>query len=137
MRAIGAAIFALLLAPADLAAAEPQAPAAGAADPSPKQAASGVPHWVRRPDAADVIKAYPDAASYAGQSGYAKIMCVTQADGGMGQCSIVTEAPAGAGFGEAALKLAPQFRLSLETDTGASTAGWKITIPIRFGGRRP
>jgi hypothetical protein len=38
----------------------------------------------------------------------------------------------GAGFGEAALKLAPKFRMSPRTNAGETVGGGRVRIPITF-----
>lgn len=50
----------------------------------------------------------------------------------MGPCTVVREYPAGAGFGEATLKLAPLFQMSATTSDGTSVEGGTVRLPIRW-----
>lgn len=60
--------------------------------------------------------------------------CRVVADGRMNACVILTEEPPGYGFREAALKLAPKFRLHPALPDGTPVKGGTIKIPLRFMG---
>ena len=45
---------------------------------------------------------------------------------------LICAAPAGLGYGEAAMKLSPYFRLAVWTDEGLPTVGGTVSIPLRF-----
>jgi hypothetical protein len=45
---------------------------------------------------------------------------------------VTSEEPAEFGFGQAALALAPHFRLSVWTEQGLPTVGGRVTLPIRY-----
>jgi protein TonB len=91
-----------------------------------------MPHWVLRPDADDVARVYPGAALRRGVSGQAVMLCKVTADGSMSDCKLLSEQPAGMGFGEAALNLAPDFKMSTTKSDGSSIAGATVRIPMRF-----
>jgi periplasmic protein TonB len=118
-------LSAALLASAPLAAAdEPPANtlATSPAPPKPREA----PRWVRRPSADDIARVYPDRALTAHPSGKVVISCKIDPAGKMAGCTVVSETPPGAGFGAAALALAPEFQMS------PPLAGATMTIPIHF-----
>jgi len=48
----------------------------------------------------------------------------------LADCIVVSEAPQGAGLGDAALQMSSKFRMKLQTKDGQSTAGATIDIPI-------
>jgi TonB family protein len=92
----------------------------------------GKPRWVQLPSAEEVGDAYPDAARKASiWTGRAALACLVQSDGKVA-CSLDSEAPAGYGFGEAAMRIAPHFRLATWTTEGLPVVGGKVRIPIRF-----
>lgn len=61
-----------------------------------------------------------------------RLACVVVQGGGVTDCRIDQESPAGAGFGAAALSLAPHFRLTTWTVEGLPTVGGTINIPLRY-----
>ena len=61
-----------------------------------------------------------------------RLTCVVQPGGTVSDCAVVSEAPAGAGLGAAALSLAPAFRLSTWTTEGLPVVGGTIGIPLRY-----
>lgn len=108
--------------------------AAWAAQPAPPVAPAplGAPDWVQRPQAADVAWAYPADAKAAKLEGRATLACRVDGDGRLDACQVASEAPLGAGFGEAALKLAPNFQMTPVDKTGRRTAGAPVRIPLKF-----
>jgi TonB family protein len=118
--------------------------AAQAASPGAAPSAAGPvvtrPDWVKRPSAGDFAAVYPAEAMRLGRSGRATIGCIVSVEGTLQRCNAVFEDPAGAGFGAAALALAPQFRMKPQTVDGRPVAA-SIRFPIVFqgaggGGRR-
>lgn len=60
------------------------------------------------------------------------IRCTVAEAGMLTGCDIVSESPAGYEFGQAALDLAPRFRMRTATTGGRSTAGAVVMVPIVF-----
>lgn len=92
----------------------------------------GKPNWVAIPTADQIVA----ALGKIDRPGTSRVVikCVVQAGGGVSDCSVESENPAGAGLGQAALTLAPSFRLSTWTDEGLPIVGGTVRIPIRYEG---
>jgi TonB family protein len=90
------------------------------------------PDWISKPSGAQLSNAYPRTAAASGVPGSAIILCQVRLDGAVENCKVAAETPLGAGFGEAALKLAPLFRISPLLKDGTAVAGAEVTIPIAF-----
>ena len=75
---------------------------------------------------------YPDRAQRMGVSGHATIACTVNADGMVGDCSIISETPSDQGFGDAALKLSKLFQMKPKSLNGVPVAGGLVNIPIGF-----
>jgi len=93
----------------------------------------GKPQWTALPTGQAMIGAYP-AAARAAKAGTARVQmrCVIAEDGAATACALVSETPEGLGFGEAALSLAPHFRLSIWSDEGLPIVGGQVIIPLRY-----
>ncbi len=89
------------------------------------------PDWLRRPSPQELLAVYPREAMQRGLSGSATISCIVTAQGGLRNCEVASEKPAGAGFGAAALALSPQFLLRPATRDGVPVES-VINVPIRF-----
>lgn len=86
---------------------------------------------LRRPSAEDVMRWYPPSARAERVEGRATMRCRIDVAGAMRDCAILSETPAGYGFGEAALRLSHTFKLVV-TGAAPSPEGRSITIPIAF-----
>lgn len=102
--------------------------------------ASGIgrPQWTALPTAADMAAVMPAAAVKAGVYKARVVMeCRVAAEGALTSCATQVEAPAGLGYGDAAVRLASNFRLSVWTDEGLPSIGGKVRVPIRFDFETP
>jgi protein TonB len=107
----------------------PFAPAATAvAPPAP---AIVRPQWLSRPGAREFERFYPARARDRGKEGRVTLDCIVAADGAIG-CRIVQETPEGWGFGQAALKIAPAFRIAPQMEDGRPTAGGTVRVDLNF-----
>lgn len=92
------------------------------------------PSWIQRPTAEDVGRVTP-TIELGPKEVRVLMVCRITAAGGLEACSIKEETPPGYGFGEAALKLAPKFRMPDVDLEGRPVAGRTVQIPImwKFG----
>jgi TonB family protein len=99
--------------------------------------AIGKPQWAALPTAEETAAAF-DAVTKAGVGGTVRVMlhCTVEAGGGVSDCAVAREEPAGQGVGQAALSLAPRFKITTWTMEGLPTVGGSVNIPLRYEGAR-
>jgi periplasmic protein TonB len=90
------------------------------------------PKWLSRPSAEEMSRYYPERAIDLDLTGQATLFCSVVASGKLADCRVVSETPAGAKFGDAALKLASFFRMSPRTVDGKPVDGGLTRISIAF-----
>jgi TonB family protein len=95
----------------------------------------GHPRWIALPTSVQTIEAFTPVAK-AGVTGTIRVTlsCTVQRGGGVSDCSVAHEEPAGQGVGQAALTLTPYFKVSTWTAEGLPTVGGGLNIPLRYEG---
>lgn len=89
------------------------------------------PRWLSRPGAREFERFYPARARERGQEGRVTLDCRVRANGAIG-CTVANETPSGWGFGAAALKIAPSFRLAPRLEDGRPSEGGMVRVDIAF-----
>ncbi len=89
------------------------------------------PDWERVPSGNDLAAYYPATAEARGVEGRVRLQCQVNIRGDVGSCVVVKEAPAGVGFGAAALRLTPLFHMKPGTRDGIPQPS-RVLIPVRF-----
>jgi outer membrane biosynthesis protein TonB len=92
------------------------------------------PTWLKKPTSADLAGVFPTAAIKAGKDGKAGIGCQVTVEGFLQNCKVLFEDPVGLGFGQAALQLAPQFRMTPKIRGGQPMPGGSVSVPIVWAG---
>lgn len=90
------------------------------------------PQWITRPAADDYAKYYPREALQLGVSGHTSMECTIRDNGTLENCHVLSETPAGQGFGSAVLRLASKFRMQTSTVDGQPVGGARVVIPISW-----
>ena len=98
----------------------------------PLEGAVANPVWLQLPSADDMVRRYPPLAKALDIDGAALLRCKVTAQGGLQDCVAIREAPLGLGFGEAAMQMAPLFRMKPVAADGASVGGAEVQVPIKF-----
>jgi protein TonB len=70
------------------------------------------PRWLSQPTAEEMSRLYPQTAIDRDLTGDVSLMCAVVATGKLTDCKVMRETPAGAGFGQAAVKLSAYFRMT-------------------------
>ena len=102
-------------------------------DPAVLKGAATVtkPSWAALPSAADFQASFPKAEN--GINNVRVVLACRVAEGGsLSGCAVDQEEPAGQGFGQGALALAPKFRVGPWSLAGEPTVGAKLRVPIRY-----
>jgi protein TonB len=86
------------------------------------------PDWTRRPSRDDLMRLYPRGVT--GVRGQVRARCLIDANGKFMSCDIISEEPAGKGFGEATIRLSKLFQMKLLDADGLPVAGRKLTLPV-------
>ena len=89
------------------------------------------PKWTALPSVADMQAAVPKTEGGPNDI-RVTLVCAVQDGGGLSGCAVDREEPAGQGFGQAILTLAPKFRVDLMSGEGTPTVGAKVRVPVRF-----
>jgi hypothetical protein len=88
--------------------------------------------WTSSPSYADLLAALPARAKAGNVSGTVALRCAFTDDGKLSGCNIANELPAGYGFGDAALNLAPHFKAPAKGPDGKSLRGSWVNLSIFF-----
>jgi protein TonB len=122
-------------APATSLAVTASAPPPAVPVPEPAPAATPLindPVWLRRPSGQEAADLYPSQAQEDNVEGEASIDCAVSGDGRLYDCAVVSEHPAGKGFGRATLSLTSRFRMRSTTESGHAVAGHRVRVPVRW-----
>jgi len=87
--------------------------------------------WLQRPNAEQFAQYYPPAAGQQRLGGNATLECLVDATGHL-SCRVISEAPEGLGFGEAALRLSQFFQAGDKTSAGVATSGGRVRVNLTF-----
>jgi hypothetical protein len=88
------------------------------------------PIWTRHPSANDLERLYPKDVH--GVTADVRADCTIDEEGRFTTCDIVSENPAGMGFGESTIKLAKLFQMKSIDGEGRPVAGRKLHLPVRW-----
>ena len=89
------------------------------------------PEWLKKPTGGDLVKLYPPEALQKTKSGQAVIHCMVNVQGTLHGCVVINEAPAGMGFGAAAVKMTRTMSMKPATENGKPVES-DFTFPIKF-----
>lgn len=96
------------------------------------------PEWSELPRGFDALSAAPPIGYLFGLSGWAMLACKVGPLGLLEDCSVAAEGPKGLGYGQAALRLVPRYRLSLKMmDQGAAGERLNLQVPFMQPPREP
>jgi TonB family protein len=95
------------------------------------------PKILSKPTAAQIQAAYPVRALSDQVEGAAIIVCTVGARGELSACRVGREEPGGYGFGQAAVDLAPDFKLAPAEIDGEPVGGAPVSIAVAFTAADP
>ena len=87
--------------------------------------------WLVKPKGEELWRVYPTAAKQRNVAGNVVLRCIAGADGFVSQCSVLSEAPANQGFGNAALEMTAYMRMNPATEHGVPVPS-PVNIPVAF-----
>lgn len=90
------------------------------------------PDWLRKPTPDQLLAVWPIGAAKQGKKGRGVIDCSVSLQGALFDCNVVSEEPAGSGFGGAALALTPQFLMKPATLNGVPIVAPHHRIGVTF-----
>jgi TonB family protein len=90
------------------------------------------PRWVYLPTERDIASVYPNGADSRHTAGEATVKCTIGGTGDLKACAVTDEAPAGEGFGSAAMKLTHQYRMRQHANDGSPVAGRSVELTMDF-----
>ena len=90
------------------------------------------PDWKTPPTTSEIKAYYPGAAAKHRLRGSAILRCRINVFGSAVDCSIDSEDPPGAGFGEAALRMSSIFRMRAATRDGTPVPALNVPITVSF-----
>lgn len=91
------------------------------------------PDWVGSPTKQQIMAAFPPEATAAGvKVGVGVVVCRVATQGALIDCAASQEAPAGLGFGRAAVAVAASMRMVPWTKEGRPVVGGQIKVAVRF-----
>jgi TonB family protein len=108
------------------------APARGPGFPASNPPIRTRPDWIRVPTLDDIAEFYPRGALARGLEGRVVLDCRVSVAGRLKDCSVLEDAPSGAGFGEAALQIAPLVVVRPGTIDGAPIVDEPVRVPLAF-----
>ncbi|MCR5872964.1 hypothetical protein LRS10_01370 [Phenylobacterium sp. J426] len=89
------------------------------------------PKWTAMPEAADFQATIPKHED--GPNAVRVVLvCDVQAGGVLSGCAVDKEEPAGQGFGQGVLALAPKFKVEPWSAEGLPIVGSKVRVPVRY-----
>lgn len=86
------------------------------------------PAWTAQPSAADLAAGAPASR----EGGRAIMDCVFTAEGTLSNCAVVSQLPVTGGFGDAAVAVAPRYRVAPVGADGVAVAGKPVRVPVIF-----
>lgn len=89
------------------------------------------PVWTHTPTTWRLSTLYPERALESGREGEASVHCMVRNSGAL-NCVPVSEYPAHAGFGDAAMRVARMFRHAPQLADGSTAAGTPINLRVVF-----